>query len=181
MKKSKLALLGATLKSKVLAALGWPIIAFFMIGLGLELTSEAPEWVFVFFSAACIVGGVAMEISAFRTKKLITKFRLYVSILSNQSSMSIYELSMTLGESEQTVMKTLQTMINRHFFASAYIDRGRRCLVFPLMEQAAREEQEEQEALPHVVVACPVCGGDNRIPLGKRCNCMYCDNLLRGD
>ena len=111
---------------------------------------------------------------------MVAKFRLYVSILSNQSSMSVYELAMALGESEQQVTKALQAMIDRHFFVSAYIDRGRRYLVFPLMEQQAREEQAEEEAQPHVVVACSVCGGDNRIPLGKRCNCMYCDNLIKG-
>ena len=181
MKKSNLALLGAGLKSKVQAFLGWPLVVFAVIGIVVELSSGAPDPTGIVVGAVFLISGGFLLICSFRTKRLISKFRLYVSILSNQSSMSIYELSMTLGESEERVMNTLQNMIDRHLFASAYIDKGRRCLVFPLMEKAAREEQEAMEAQPHVVVACKVCGGDNRIPLGKRCNCMYCDNLLRGD
>ena len=181
MKKSKLALLGAGLKSKVQAFLGWPLVVFAVIGIVVELSSGAPDPTGMVVGAVFLISGGFLLICSFRTKRLISNFRLYVSILSNQSSMSIYELSMTLGESEQTVMKALRAMIDRRFFASAYIDQGRKCLVFPLMEKAAREEQEELDALPRVVVACKVCGGDNRIPLGKRCNCMYCDNLLHGD
>ena len=180
MKKSRLALLGAVLKSKVQAFFGWPLLVFFVVGLAVEFSSGAPDSVGIVLSMLCLVGGGALLYCSFRTKRLVAKFRLYVSILSNQSSMSIYELAMTLGESEQRVMKVLQTMIDRHFFASAYIDHGRRYLVFPLMEQKAREEEAEEEAQPHVVVACPVCGGDNRVPLGKLCNCMYCDNLIKG-
>ena len=37
--------------------------------------------------------GVLLLFLSLRTKKLVSKFRLYVSILSNQSSMSIYELN----------------------------------------------------------------------------------------
>ena len=180
MKKSRLALLGAVLKSKVQAFFGWPLVVFAVIGTLIELTSEAPDPEGIVVGSVFLVCGGFLLFCSFRTKRMVAKFRLYVSILSNQSSMSVYELAMALGESEQQVTKALQAMIDRHFFVSAYIDRGRRYLVFPLMEQQAREEQAEEEAQPHVVVACSVCGGDNRIPLGKRCNCMYCDNLIKG-
>ena len=180
MKKSRLVLLGAVLKSKVQAFFGWPLVVVAVIGILIELTSGAPELEGIVIGSVLLVCGGFLLFCSFRTKRMVAKFRLYVSILSNQSSMSVYELAMALGESEQKVRKALQAMIDRHFFASAYIDRGRRCLVFPQMEQEAREAQAMEDAQPHVVVACSVCGGDNRIPMGKRCNCMYCDNLIHG-
>ena len=181
MKKSRLALLGAVLKSKVQAFFGWPLIAFGILGLCFYLPSpEEYGWGLIACMFVILLLGIWLLCLSFRTKRMVAKFRLYVSILSNQSSMSVYELAMALGESEQKVTKALQTMIDRHFFVSAYIDRGRHCLVFPQMEQEAREAQAREDAQPHVVVACSVCGGDNRIPLGKRCNCMYCDNLIHG-
>ena len=181
MKKTKLALVGASVKSKIQAILGWSITAFSVMGLCFYLPSpEEFGWGLIAFMFVLFAMGVLLLLLSWRNKKLISQFRLYVNILSNQPSMSIYELAMTLGESEIKVTQNLQAMIDRRFFASAYIDHGRQCLVFPLMEQATRAVHEEMEAQPHGIVACSVCGGDNRVPLGKRCNCMYCDNFIQG-
>ena len=181
MKKSKLALVGAVVKSKMQAILGWPIAVFGVMGLCFYLPSPAEYgWGLIAFMFVLLAIGVLLLFLSLRTKKLVSKFRLYVSILSNQSSMSICELAMTLGESEEGVMNALQDMIDRHFFASAYIDKGRRCLVLPLMEKAVEEARTEWGEKPYTVVTCKVCGGDNRISVGSRCSCMYCDNLIQG-
>jgi RNase P subunit RPR2 len=180
MKKSKLALIGAILKSKVQAILGWTLMMFFVAGISIELSADAPDPFGVVMSLVCLAVGVLLLVFSFRTKNLVARFRLYVNVLSKQSSMSIYELAMTLGETENRVMSALQAMIDRRFFASAYIDKKQKRLVFPLMEEKAQQIREEQEALPHVIATCSICGAEARVPVGKHCNCMYCDNLIQG-
>lgn len=181
MKRSKLALISAVVKSRVQAVLGWTLLAFSVVGFSVELSADELDAIGLTVASLFLAVGVALLACSFRTRRLVNQFRYYVSILSDQSTMSIYQLSVTLGQPEEKVVRALQAMIARHFFASAYVDRGRKCLVFPLLEKARRESQEELEHLPHEIVTCPVCGGDNRIPVGRGCNCMYCDNLLRSE
>ena len=179
MKKSKFVLVGVTLKYKVQAILGWSLAIFGALGSLVELTSgELDPFGIVLFLVFLACGGAFLSLS-FRNKKLVSQFRLYVSILSNQSSMSIYDLSRTVGIPEVKVKKDLQTMIDRRFFADAYIDHGRKCLVFPLMEQETRRASDESHDVLYVTAVCPICGGSNRIVSGKNNRCMYCDNIIR--
>ena len=180
MKRSKLALVGAALKSNVQLIAGSMSLFMGLVGFGVESTASPLDPVGIVLSGVFLLAGVVLLVCSFRTKRLMARFRVYVSILSNQSSMSISELSMTLGESQEKVESALQAMIERRFFASAYIDRRRQCLVFPLMEMADGETQAELDAQPHTVVTCKVCGGNNRVPVGKRSNCMYCDHVIQG-
>ena len=180
MKKSKLTLVGAKIKSNVQAFFGWSLIVAFVGGIGVEMSAEKPDPTGIVFSLACLIFGALLILLSIRTKKLVSKFRLYVNVLSRQSSMSIYELAMTLGENESNVVKSLQAMINRKYFASAYIDMKQKRLVFPMMEREEEIAREQREALPHVMVTCSVCGGEARIPVGSHTNCIYCNNFIQG-
>ena len=180
MKKSKLTLIGAKIKSNVQAFFGWSLLVAFVGGISVEASAEKPDPAGIVLSLACLIFGVLLILISFRTKKLVSKFCLYVTILSRQSSMSIYELAMTLGENEECVVKSLQAMINRKYFTSAYIDMKQKRLIFPMVEKEEETAREQRDALPHVMVTCSVCGGEARIPVGSHTNCMYCNNFIQG-
>ena len=177
MKKSKINLIAASLKGKIQLICGIGLVIFSMGGFSVEI--PARDVVGIIIAIAVLSLGLFLIYRFYRIQKLISRFRLYVSILSNQSSMSIYALSQTAGFPEQQVAKELQTMIDRRFFADAYIDRGKRCLVFPLMEQEAKKETTESDDDLYVTTVCPICGGSNRVVSGKNNRCMYCDNIIR--
>ena len=170
MKKSKINLIAASLKGKIQLICGIGLVIFSIGGFSVEI--PALDVFGIILAVAVLSLGLFLIYRFYRTQKLISRFRLYVSILSNQSSMSIYALSQTVGIPEQQVNRELQTMIDRRFFADAYIDHGRKCLVFPLMEQETRRASDESHDVLYVTAVCPICGGSNRIVSGKNNRCM---------
>ena len=181
MKKSRLALVSATVKSQVQLILGLILVPFGLIGVCFYLPNSIEYGIgLIIFMFILLTLGLFLLWWALRTKKLISQFRHYVCILSNQSSMSIFDLSQTLGKQEKEVMDDVQAMIDRRFFAAAYIDHKKKCLIFPLMEKEAQKAKEEETNQQHIIVSCSVCGGDNKIVSGKTGNCIFCHNFIQG-
>ena len=180
MRKNKITLAVASIKRKLQFICGLLLIPFSLIGLCFYLPDPNHYGVgLIVFMIVLLLIGLLLLFCSFRTKKLISQFLLYVNILSNQSSMSIYDLSQTVGIPEMKVKQELQTMIDRRYFANAYIDHSKKCLVFPLMEQADKQEHNALDDELYVAVVCPICGGSNRVVSGKNNRCMYCGNIIR--
>ena len=178
MKKSQLAIVSAIIKSKVQLILGFVLVPFGLLGLCVYLPDPRKYGIgLIVFMFILLFIGLLLWFFSLKTKKLISHFRLYVSILSNQSSSSVCELAMTVGDSEQHVMAELQAMIDRRFFAAAYIDRSKKLLVFPKLNVTVQEESTQSSE----VVTCSICGGDNKIVAGQHSNCVFCGNSIVSD
>ena len=176
-KKSNIALVSASMKSKEQLTLGYLSIFLSIICFSTVLVARPLELEGIILASAFLLIGIVLLFLAYRTKRMISQFRLYVSILSNQSSMAIYEISQKAGIPEQRIMRELQAMIDRCFFVDAYIDKWRKYIVFPQLEQAEKESVVREGE--YEVITCSVCGGSNQVIKKKNCNCMYCDNKLK--
>ena len=125
--------------------------------------------------AFCFMGvGLFLLYCSCQTKRLVSKCRLYANALKGHSSITFFDLSQTVGKTEKDVMADIQVMIDRRFFATAYIDYGKKILVLFPDENKTEKEDNQQ----YVIVACATCGGDNKIVVGKYANCIFCGNAI---
>ena len=87
MKKSQLAIVSAIIKSKVQLILGFVLVPFGLLGLCFYLPDPRKYGIgLIVFMFILLFIGLLLWFFSLKTKKLISHFRLYVSILSNQSS-----------------------------------------------------------------------------------------------
>lgn len=154
-------------------------VSFLVTGLMSGFSSIDIVMMIIFF-------GLAILLLAFSTrrKKLVKLFKLYVSILSKDGNGSIANLALATKSSTNVVMANLQKMIDKKYFANAYIDLNTLCIVFPNHAQAASaaEANVRDTAKPSPgfhTLTCRGCGGVNRIAMGQVGECEYCGSPIQ--
>lgn len=134
--------------------------------------------------------GLLLIYFSVKKKKLIKYFKTYVQKLSADPTGSISNLASAAGTSPDVVKKNLENMINKKFFANAYIDIERNCIVFPSSNNinvsantthSNVQQNTNQPEIEYVTVTCKSCGGINKIIKGKVSECDFCGSPIRED
>ena len=184
----------STIVEKVQLILGIVIVLFFGLMTVAGLTDEelsADKAFIVVMIIIDLIGVILIVLSAIR-HRLIKNFKKYVELLSNDPTGSIPNLAAALGVGEDVVVKNLEKMIKKKYFANAYIDRNQNRVCLPNRETAP----SAQEGVPHVTVPntsqaapaadqmttviCPGCGGVNTVRKGCVAECEYCGSSIQG-
>lgn len=192
--QTKTKLILSTIVEKVQLILGIVIVLFFGLMTVAGLTDEELSSDKAFIVVAIVmdlIGVLLIVLSAIR-HQLIKNFKKYVALLSNDPTGSISNLASALGTEKETVIKNLDKMIKKKYFANAYIDRDQNRLCFPNREQAPltgtaphqRElnvPQSAPAASPQMTtVICRGCGGVNAVQKGCVAECEYCGSSIQG-
>ena len=192
MNRSKAAIVVSQIIEKIQIIIGgsW---AFMMIigilGTVFGPNADAPT---VIVCLALALLGVWMVWCGIRRKKMRLEFRKYIVELSNDPTGTIDNLAAATGKSVDVVKKNLQFMIQKGYFASAYIDERQNKLVLANREQKVAAQSQSQafnnmnpqphsvEKIEYVTCTCPNCGGINKIVKGGSTECDFCGSPLTG-
>jgi len=129
--------------------------------------------------------GVVLIVFSRKRHNLIKSFRIYVSYLSVNPTGLIENLAEDLGISQNIIKNNLTIMIDRKYFANAYIDKTENRIVFPASSMADTSSdnnystKQDDSNSEFVDVNCKSCGGINRILKGRTSRCDYCGSYIK--
>ena len=183
-------------KSKTLNVVGWIFIFFAVVYFLACVTgnTEAAEGSSIMggiFTAIVFFGGggtLMIYISKQMNSKAV-KIKKYISIIINNHQTSIDNIAAAIPTNYNQAVKDLSEMIDKGYFANAYIDASSREVILPQKQtkQASKGcENSEQngsqvnfESKPlFKIVICKNCGANNKMLDGTVSECEYCDTLL---
>ncbi|MCL2797870.1 MAG: hypothetical protein FWD58_07445 [Firmicutes bacterium] len=169
---------------------GLKVIGGFLIGLGVLLDAiiipvgiysslESGDYRFiisaVFFFVFFIAFGIMLCcIASAQAKKSRLKLR-YVDIINGASDLSIADLALQAGQSEQKALKVIERMLDERYFPNCHIDRGTMTFCFP------RPEDAEKYGYQSAVVSCPSCGSVNMLLAGTSRRCSHCGSPIKAE
>ncbi len=108
----------------------------------------------------------------YKTNKLIILFKSYAYIISSSANGKLSNIASILGKSEATITKELKTMINKKYFANAYIDYNTKQLII------AGKSLDTSNLSKAISTRCTGCGAISRNVIGNDNYCEYCGTLL---
>ena len=129
--------------------------------------------------------GIVLIVLSRKRHNLIKSFRTYVSYLSVNPTGLIENLAEDLGASQDIIKKNLSIMIDRKYFANAYIDETENRIVFPASNMVDTSLDKNHSAEQNntnsefIDVNCKSCGGKNRILKGRTSQCDYCGSYIK--
>lgn len=144
----------------------------------------------VSFLIVCLIldaVGIWLIVMSKRRTKLIDEFKSYVEVVSNVPDGYIPDISASLGTSEDVVKQKLSLMIEKKFFANAFIDQNSNCFVIANRQNSASGTASQPQARTNarttemVTLKCKSCGGINKIPKGAVVECDYCGSPIKGE
>ena len=186
MNLSKVAVVANSMLGMVLIILGSVLILFsllmIIIIIGDGLGGEIAVLLLLAASVWFIVKGVQI-------RRRVKRFRQYVSLISEQNMRSIEQIAEVTNQSVDFLIKDLQTMIDKGFFANAVINRatndiiigGQTVPVASINSAQTIPPVSSQNFVAQVqewVIDCEGCGASNRVP-GQVGECEYCGSLLQ--
>ncbi len=124
--------------------------------------------------------GIWQIVRGKKHKNLIVLFKEYAARLATDPLRSINKLAAATGGAAETVKKNILAMIRKGYFANAYVDNDRNCLVFAQEsnEQKSNQVQQGDSAAEYIRVSCPGCGAKNKIPKENVGECEFCGSYL---
>jgi len=129
--------------------------------------------------------GIVLIVFSRKRHNLIKNFRLYVSQLSVNQTGSIEKLAAGLGASQDVVRANLKIMLNRKYFANAFIDVAENRIIFPTSTTVDTSLDinslpgQYNDSVEFAVVNCKSCGGANRVQVGRTSQCEYCGSYIK--
>ena len=117
--------------------------------------------------------GVACLLSHRRSSRLLADFRKYNAILASDPVKTIYRIAEMTGETAETVRIKVNRMIEKNYFVNAYIDQSGK-IVLADRDQMNQVVGNNDGRKDFVTIACPSCGGVNRLVKGQVCKCEFC-------
>lgn len=117
--------------------------------------------------------GVACLLSHRRSSRLLADFRKYNAILASDPVKTIYRIAEMTGETAETVRIKVNRMIEKNYFVNAYIDQSSK-IVLADRDQMNQVVGNNDGRKDFVTIACPSCGGVNRLVKGQVCKCEFC-------
>jgi hypothetical protein len=118
-----------------------------------------------------------------KRNRVVRRFKQYSSIILNNDSFSIRNLSTISGEPEAVVLKNLKQMINWKFIKDAYINIEANCIFFNSGNKTSRSANTASPTVKEkesIVVTCKNCGGINKLIKGSIKECEFCNSLIEG-
>lgn len=117
--------------------------------------------------------GVACLLSHRRSSRLLADFRKYNAILASDPVKTIYRIAEMTGETAETVRIKVNRMIEKNYFVNAYIDQSGK-IVLADRDQMNQVVGNNDGRKDFVTIACPSCGGVNRLTKGQVGKCEFC-------
>ena len=108
-----------------------------------------------------------------RASRLLADFRKYNAILASDPVKTIYRIAEMTGETAETVRIKVNRMIEKNYFVNAYIDQSGK-IVLADREQMNQVVGNNDGRKDFVTIACPSCGGVNRLAKGQVGKCEFC-------
>jgi ribosomal protein S27E len=132
--------------------------------------------IFLVFTAC----GIWQIVRGKKRKKLIVLFRDYAVRLAADPQRSINKLAAATGAAAGTVKRNILLMIHKGFFANAFIDFDKNCLIFPQERNEQKSDllKQGESVVEYVRVSCPGCGAKNKIQKGTVGECEFCGSYL---
>lgn len=167
--------------SKIFMVLGgfFVFASIVMIGELLGGSTDVSTGVFGFFFY--LIGGVFLIMASFKLKKEGEQYRRLIDIVINQEQHTIENISSQMGFSYDQTVEALQKMIDKGYFAGAFIDYGNHEIV--LQRKASNLQQTmdigQPAAYKQKAIKCLNCGGNNVINVGQVCECEYCGSPIQ--
>lgn len=180
MNTSKVSVLASEFLAKILKIAGYVDCVFFAVGLLAILTSadsDAGSRVL-----AVIIFGLFIAVGVFlikkgnKIKRYVQRFRMYIGLISSGNVSAIDEIANRTNQSYDFVKKDLQSMIDKKYFANAYIDSysNRIIVILPEGVMHFTDENVDKTSVDAEVVNCRGCGAANVIQKGTVGTCEYC-------
>ena len=120
-----------------------------------------------------IPGGL-LAFFAKRNFDFIHQFKRYVAAISKIPTGSISDIAAALKTSVDEVKTNLNLMIQKKFFADAYIDHDTNCIIFAKKQEQSKSTNTNINTSNMVTVTCKGCGAVNTIQKGTVGECDYC-------
>lgn len=187
MNRSKAAIVVNTIAGKICSIIGYSLGAFFILGLFIEIfstmdaSSKASSIIlcilFIALSAFLVFKG-------FKIKKLIQRFKTYIKIISTDHVTSLDTIASSTSQSVDFVRNDIQKMINKKFFANAYIDKTANEIIIvgskdQAQNTAVSQDTQQNTNVETENVKCPGCGAMNLKQKGVTVYCEYCGTPLK--
>ena len=183
MNTSKAAVVVNAIIGKISSIVGYTFAAFGAIGLIVELSEGLENSGFI-VGAIFITSGVLLILKGIRTKQIIKRFKLYISLISVHQMSSLDAIAAATSQSVDFVKDDLQKMINKSFFASASINAATNEIIIDgvvLSPFAAAPAQQAQAVAQYEmeVYTCRGCGASGTKTKGVPGNCDYCGSHVK--
>jgi hypothetical protein len=189
MNKTKATVVVNKIIQKLDAIVGWGWNAFMLLALLITVSEDEASFdsetviMFVFFFAI----GFFFIWRGHKRKKLDADFKKYVAQLSADPTGQIENIAAATGTSVDVVKKDLKQLIDKRFFANAYIDEQNNQIVISSMinkadntaDMAMPNNGQASTAQEWITCQCPNCGGMNKIVKGMATECDFCGSPLQ--
>ena len=171
----------AIVSGKLVSILGWIGIAFAALMILVMFSEEGSSDMMiavVFFAAA----GLTLIFFGRKIIKTAERFKKYISIVVNHNETMIVNIAAAIPTSFDTAKKELQKMIDKGYFAGAYINHGSGEIILPKLQNqevsAPAQNISASVNTEMTVISCKGCGANNKIIKGSISECQYCSSPL---
>lgn len=175
---SKTAIFISTVLGKISSIIGYCVGSLFLItflGSIFDASMTASERSAMFSASLFfIISSTLFIFIGSKIKSQIVRFRNYIRIISDLQITSIEEIASASSQSIDFVKQDIQKMIDRKFFANAFIDQKKGELVIIKPEIYVPQEVQHEIVKEMENVKCRGCGAMNSKQKGVVCSCEYC-------
>ena len=119
-----------------------------------------------------ILGIVVILISIWQKRKA-SRYQSYISLVVNREIEDLDKIASKMNFNKDTVIKDLQTMINRRYLENYELDIDENRIYDVPKEKRRREEKDKNIRN----IKCPNCGANNLL-VEKYGKCEYCDSYI---
>lgn len=191
MRTSKAAIVVSAIMGKLRSIIGYALGLFSLLCIWVAATEMHgfSGLSMVIFFTIMLGGCILLVISGAKTKKRISRFKQYVSIISKENMNTLDCLASATSQSVDFVKNDLQAMIDKHFFVDAFINLGTGEIVIgnhvqhSVPENGNTNNKTNDTVKPNITseiehVKCPGCGASNSKSKGIAINCDYCGTQI---
>lgn len=180
MNSTRSTVMASIILGKVLSIIGYAWTGFWTIGLIVGITSIRESLaIYIVFVLILMSLGTIFIIFGSKIKKMIRRFKTYVSLISIKRLTSLDLIANATNLSVNFVRTDLQKMIDKKYFKDAYIDRDTNEIIiahdFPAQPVQTYQSNNNLEMQS---VTCSGCGAANVKPKGSAGSCEYCGSPL---
>lgn len=145
------------------------------------LGTKDPSFIYLPFLMTLV--GIFLIRLGSKTNNRIKRFAKYVDLISNEQMTSLQDIATTTNQSVDFVIKDFQTMIEKKYFESAWLDlnKGEVIMGHKFQNEGAHARVQVQSQVSQsmkAVVQCSGCGAKNSVEVGQVKKCEFCDTPL---
>lgn len=159
------------------------LFSFLMVTVGVTQIKDSTDVGLCIFFVITLAIGILLIALGVQRRKIIAKFLLYTSMLSQDSEKSLDTLSRVTNDPIDRITKNINKMLSYGLLHNVSIDYNKNCIVH--LDRNSVEPIDDltapKEAPKYVIVKCPNCGGTNKIIEGTTSKCEYCGSFISSE